>query len=772
MFHRYTIKDEIIHIGDDKLLCGALNAYLSLPSFPCSLYFERDSNLLYEVARYIKNNNNRHYQPIYDCTVCDLANCLKKKLVSKNFIDSCQIIDLASFHQSSIYFTYMFVVSLNPFMAKKLDTWEKAVDFFLSLRQCDGFHEYMCWIEVFKSSNKESLNSIRLKYFRPNLISFISLLPYNENRGNLMESLLNHIASYWVPRLHTYCKKDIPSEIELRPITREHIKNCTLEEIRKLLINVLSYESLSGHVFQNFLLINKMFQQFKYLTFIKGCFAFYDGFSSETVDCLWANRSAWKIISSYLMPSSQNYVYFPSHLVDEVRNSSNPPYDDLFDGVLEYALFNLIPSFKSYMLSYLDIFESIEYEPIPDPVIEIVSDAPLEEVKEKQVESDSINESKVSTNDTDDNANDSKNSQPQKAETENLLASILRNRSEFERFKSFLNSLVPQSDRAEIDANPMMDLNCYIEIEKFKMTKGKQGTRDELATNIKQTYLTKKYFFGPPSPASRNVQIEILGGSGSKMPPRPPSPVIVKIQKHALQRLNNKWVKQYRSTEDYQRRQDQAGSSLSRRKGNENTQSFVFVDSKARANAHEMLQLRRTLLDPVKGAPFKRYAKAKNERFLRDIEFWIEVQKYKDMQHRHSSSSLIRKKIDTIIECFLDSTVLPKVQVSVNNDIAHKIAESRYEMGPYIFRKAQTIVTKVLITLWGEFNTWYVKYNGQLPIAFEKLELDADQKKLVKQMLRQKQKEEEKEKAVLETNRRLVIENASGCQLNALEIGI
>lgn len=131
----------------------------------------------------------------------------------------------------------------------------------------------------------------------------------------------------------------------------------------------------------------------------------------------------------------------------------------------------------------------------------------------------------------------------------------------------------------------------------------------------------------------------------------------------------------------------------------------------------------------------------------------MEVQRYKDVHHRHSSTSLIRKKIDTIIDCFLDSTIPPKVQISVPNEIAVKITESRYDLGPYIFRQAQSLVNKVLIGLWGEFNVWCARHEGgELP--FVELELENQQKKLVKQLLRQKQKEEEKERAFFETANR------------------
>jgi hypothetical protein len=64
---------------------------------------------------------------------------------------------------------------------------------------------------------------------------------------------------------------------------------------------------------------------------------------------------------------------------------------------------------------------------------------------------------------------------------------------------------------------------------------------------------------------------------------------------------------------------------------------------------------------------------------------------------------------------------------------------------------------QVLCNLWNEYNVWCAKFDQQpLPTAFKKLEIEAQQKKLVKQMLRQKQKEEEKERAFLDASTRLL----------------
>ena len=769
--HRYAKKEEIANLGSKKLLCGAFNSYLSLPSFPCSLFYDSEGTSFLELSRYEKIHYDKVYQPIYKCTICDIIPS-KTILSSKDFHETCQLVDLASFYQSTIYFSYIFITVLNQYLPSELTVWNEVMMFFQNLKRCNGFSEYLCWIDLYKSSSKESRQDVRLKYFRPNQINHISGITYSDNSKNLMDSLVKNIACYWYPRLKSYLVKTDLSEsvwdhLELRKISRDFLENCSVEELRNTLINIVSYEDISGHVFQNFLLINKFFQQCKYLTFIKACFPFYDGFSHDTVDCLWANRSAWKVISDYLMPGSKNYVYIPSNLLGQIKNSSNPPYDDLFDGAVEYALFTLVPSMHKYLNSYLEAFENIPEESFSqlekgeilsnEEVIDVIDlDNEIEE-SEAVSNSERVHDEKGAV--TKDLIQEEKSPL---AVSENLLSSILRSRSEYERFKTFLGSLVTNSDDPVISntdqsVNPLVDLECYIDIEKFKLAKGKVAARDELAASIKQLYLTKKYFFGPASPAPRNVQIKVLGGSGHKMPVRPPSPVLLEVQKYVLLRLNSKWIKHYKSTEEFQRRQDRGGSALTRRKVNDNAQSFVFVDSKARANAHDMLQLRRTLLDNSKCEPLKRYAKAKSDRLLRDIEFWIEVQRYKDMHHRHSSTSLIRKKIDTIIDCFLDSTVFPKVQVSVPNDIAHKITESRYDLGPYIFRQAQTIVTKVLCNLWNEYNAWCAKFDHQpLPTAFNKLEIEAQQKKLVKQMLKQKQKEEEKERTFLDTSTRLV----------------
>ena len=721
--HVHSTEDEITTLEGDNLLCGALNCFLSLPSFPKCLHYDKKSKKFNEVPRYEPCHREKFYQPVFTCSISDVKNpkCLRRSF--KSFGEVCRILQLECFHQSDIYISYIFTLSLNKILKGNLATWDAALSFLRQLNHCAGYREYLCWIALFKCSSKDTLKEIRLKYFRPNQISYLAHVPFSDQRGSLMESLVKNIASYWYPRVGYSTTHHDVDRIELRDISEDLLDKWPVGDVRRELLQVISYEELSGHVFRTYLISHDLSEPAKYLNLIKGCFTFYSGFTFETVDSLWAKRSAWKIISDYLTPGGQHYVEVPAHLLSEIRRSANPPYEDLLDGVMEFAIFNLIPCLQRYFTDYMIMFSEI-----PDEIvdIEIIEEAETEPdiTEEKEISQDIAADVRIEvTSDEDASAKGRKKAgrraKPGTPQGDSHIISILRNRSEFERFKAYLATLAPTDEagtNAEQTTNPMTDLECYIDIEKFKIAKGKPPVRDDIAGNIKSTYLTKKYFFGPVSPAPRTAQISILGGSGHKMPARPPSPVIMQVQEHVLSRLNNKWIKQYRSTEEYQIRQTRSGSALGRRKSTDTTQSYVFVDAKARANAHDLLQLRKTLLDPDKSEPLKRYAKAKSDRLLRDIEFWVEVQKYKDMQHRHSSTSMIRRKIDTIIDCFLDSTVAPKVQVSVPNEVAQKVTDARYDLGPYLFRQAQSIISKVLCTLWNDFIAWFNR-NSHRPLV-------------------------------------------------------
>ncbi|XP_078396206.1 regulator of G-protein signaling 22-like [Cetorhinus maximus] len=89
-----------------------------------------------------------------------------------------------------------------------------------------------------------------------------------------------------------------------------------------------------------------------------------------------------------------------------------------------------------------------------------------------------------------------------------------------------------------------------------------------------------------------------------------------------------------------------------------------------------------------------------------NIIFWLEVQKYKDMYHSHASEESIQNKISSIINCFINSSIPPPVQIDIPSEYANKIINRMQEQGPYIFREAQKEVFNVLLKLWLDFSTF------------------------------------------------------------------
>ena len=59
------------------------------------------------------------------------------------------------------------------------------------------------------------------------------------------------------------------------------------------------------------------------------------------------------------------------------------------------------------------------------------------------------------------------------------------------------------------------------------------------------------------------------------------------------------------------------------------------------------------------------------------------------MYHAHNDDSLINQKINTTINCFIDSQIPPTLQIDIPQEVADKILEHKYEKSPYLFREAQ-----------------------------------------------------------------------------------
>jgi len=239
--------------------------------------------------------------------------------------------------------------------------------------------------------------------------------------------------------------------------------------------------------------------------------------------------------------------------------------------------------------------------------------------------------------------------------------------------------------------------------------------RDTKASEIRAKYLTKKYFFGPNSPATTREQelvLALAGGWGKQIvPERPPNVMIIEVGRYTRDRLERKWLAMFLATPQFASRQ------ISRQKSSDSTEDVLMqkkrkqlqlskiMESKWVSSSKEVIQFRRALLNPVTSEQFKKYVRiVTKENFLEnDIIFWQEVQKFKDLFQQHADDSLAVQKVQMIAACFLESIIYPAVQVDLPPDQVQGILDKRKKPTAYMFREPQLTVFRILYPHWTEF---------------------------------------------------------------------
>ncbi|XP_049709588.1 regulator of G-protein signaling 22 isoform X13 [Elephas maximus indicus] len=265
---------------------------------------------------------------------------------------------------------------------------------------------------------------------------------------------------------------------------------------------------------------------------------------------------------------------------------------------------------------------------------------------------------------------------------------LLNNKLEFEHFRQFLEA-----------HSSSMDLMCWTDIEQFRRILFRdRNQREAKSIYIKNKYLNKKYFFGPNSPASLYQQDQIMhlsGGWGKILHEQLDAPVLLEIQKHVLNRLENVWLPMFLASEQFAARQKikvqmkDIAEELLLQKHERKIGVWKPVESKWISSSSEIIAFRKALLNPVTARQFQRFVALKGDLLENGVLFWQEVQKYKDLCHSHCDESIIQKKITTIINCFINSNIPPSLQIDIPIEQAQKIIEHRKELGPYVFREAQ-----------------------------------------------------------------------------------
>nr|XP_033957896.1 regulator of G-protein signaling 22 isoform X2 [Pseudochaenichthys georgianus] len=599
----------------------------------------------------------------------------------------------------------------------------------------------------------------------------------------LTEALLH----YWVPRFWTsHCARaeyEDPPPLELwtacgvSPLsdTQPHHGSTTMTpsphsqlcsgrsqllDSRRMekMIQALSADSCAGLYFTHFCEQsgNQLWENAVY--FWTDLQHYHELFYQDGLDHYRVQREAQLLYSTYLFSSARRSIGVDEEIRTEVYDQLMPAFEEVFDRVEEHTLNTLLEPWTLLLSRDKESFQKVLMQ---DEVRRVDSQEYRElqslyeesEFRLKQVEQSQsilfpspINPSIPFTKGA-----HAPNSWSQVSP--NLkgyrLGSLLRHHHEIGHFMSFL-----QNHDASIH------LTCWLDLEQYKRTAQRDmAVRQEGSSHIATKYLNRKYFFGSDSPASSEQQNDLLrqaGGLERLKRECLSDPVVVQIQAIIRSHMENTWLPLFLSTAEFtERLRNQPKPQTAGRPS-----QAVYREARRRKEAweagglwmsssKEILLFRQTLLHPDTCVRFQHFASLKGDFLEKDVLFWLEVQRYKDLCHSHSDEATIQQKVSTIINCFVNSSMPPALQIDIPPEQAQHLLERRQQLGPYIFREAQRSVFSALLKFWPEFQelSSRVQEEQLLPLLQERR---VQHSAAVRRQRRKEEEEEEERKRAQE----------------------
>ncbi|XP_021572011.1 regulator of G-protein signaling 22 [Carlito syrichta] len=433
--------------------------------------------------------------------------------------------------------------------------------------------------------------------------------------------------------------------------------------------------------------------------------AYHQLFYQETLQPFKVCKQAQYLFATYVAPSATLDIGLQQEKKKEIYMKIQPPFEDLFDTAEEYILLLLLEPWtkmvKSDQVAYRKVDLVEETRQLDSTYFSKLQSLHKETFPKKSEDTTGkIGTGVLSLSNVSKNPEYWNNVPVEYRHF--TFNDLLKNKLEFEHFRQFLEA-----------HSSSMDLMCWTDIEQFRrITYRDRNQREGKSIYIKNKYLNKKYFFGPNSPASLYQQDQIMrssGGWGKILHEQLDAPVLIEVQKHVLNRLENVWLPLFLASEQFAARQKikvqmkDVAEELLLQKHERKIGVWKPVESKWISSSCEIIAFRKALLNPIVARQFQRFVALKGDLLENGVLFWQEVQKYKDLCHSHCDESVIQKKITTIINCFINSNIPPALQIDIPVEQAQKIIEHRKELGPYIFREAQMTIFGVLFKFWAQF---------------------------------------------------------------------
>ncbi|ERE60433.1 regulator of G-protein signaling 22-like protein [Cricetulus griseus] len=253
----------------------------------------------------------------------------------------------------------------------------------------------------------------------------------------------------------------------------------------------------------------------------------------------------------------------------------------------------------------------------------------------------------------------------------------------------------------------------------------------EETRQLDSTYFRKLHALHKEAVLKKGEIMLLSGGWGSILHEQLEASVLVEIQKHVLNRLENVWLPLFLTSEEFASRQKVKFLKLmepfKKRQQSQRgklSESIIATPQISVAKSKEMEVVGFSLINDLMAAfgtrliscivwtacgeeadpgPAQRLACSRYPMCGLAADESYQVSTLPDLCHSHCDESIIQQKITTIINCFINSCIPPALQIDIPIEQAQKIIEHRKELGPYVFREAQMTIFGVLFKFWPQF---------------------------------------------------------------------
>uniref|UniRef100_A0A2C9JRT5 RGS domain-containing protein n=2 Tax=Biomphalaria glabrata TaxID=6526 RepID=A0A2C9JRT5_BIOGL len=513
-------------------------------------------------------------------------------------------------------------------------------------------------------------------------------------------------------------------------------------ERMEFLLQALHHEQDSGRSFRKYIHKSERMDWINHLDFWEKVQEYRKLFYKDKLDLHLIAKQAKLIFAQCIVEGAAQGIGVSESIELSILDHLTPAYEDLFDEAEEFTLKALFEAFQRYLNQDVKSYCKVERAEIKRR-LETKNNYILNLQKKGILKERSLTPDDPMEGYKDPVYDDSVLQRIPSEFKHWTLDKLIHNRIELEHFRQHL-----KENFAEID------LKCWMDIEAWRRTPHDDAkSRDQRARDIKKNYLNRKYFFGPSSPAGKEGQnrvMELGGGWGKFLEDKPHSSSILEAQKYVRQRLENKHLPLFLLSKGFQSRNTAEDISegtddlLATRK--RRAQAVLkLLESRWISSTKEIYMFNKALLNPLTCQQFQKFVSLQGEHLENDILFWLEVEKYKHLHNTHTDEGLLQQKVSAIINCFIDSSIPPSLQIDIPQEMADKILDHKHEKNPYLFREAQLAVFRILLQYWQPFCDFRANMDSDTKVlkTLERHRLIADYKEKIRreEIMTQREKE-------------------------------